>query len=99
MNSPEHDALDEYLASGKAPEPRHYQPIWAKIKAEGKCVIRIDASLFPRMRRAISKEKWMDKEWTSKNKVELIYTPSKDNKQRDVLIITCKLLITLSRNF
>src|SRR5436305_1829863 len=40
--------------------PRKYAPIWDRIKKKGRVVIECEPDMFPRIRKAVKKEKWMD---------------------------------------
>lgn len=101
--STELDALEQFAANQKIQkivrEPRHYQPIWEKIKTERKCIVCVDPKLFPRVRKAITKEKWKDKAWTSKNRVQLKFKQAKTKQGVQVLVITLVLWINSASNF
>lgn len=51
---------------------RSYQPIWEKIKADGKCTISCATVHAKRLKKAVIKEKYMDTDYNLHNNSEFI---------------------------
>ncbi len=55
------------------PKPRKYYSIWERIKKRGRAVIECDPKIFPRVKKAVIKEKYMDYSFKLINEHDYFY--------------------------
>lgn len=77
---------------------RKYQPIWIQLKKSGSCKLSAHPALHARIRKAVTKEKWMDMAYKIERDIagsqaELVITV--DTVDKSILLFTLIHPITL----